>query len=178
VAEIAEAHSEANNPLGVHYDATQEVRAKGAGFYQFSADEETRRQQMEELKAAREETEKTRQETGAMTLKPGEIEGMRDEGGETVKSRAMEKRKLELEERRRLVDAKRRKVKDGGVHVPLSVGNQHSEPESPALKADPLAMLEIQTESKKGKGKEKAKAKTLTDADAFLAQLEHDILGQ
>ncbi|KAF7970840.1 hypothetical protein HWV62_22796 [Athelia sp. TMB] len=43
VAAVNEALSEANNPLGVHYDASAEVRAKGAGFYQFSGDEDTRR---------------------------------------------------------------------------------------------------------------------------------------
>ena len=63
VAEIEASLAEENNPLNIHYDASQEVRAKGAGFYQFSGDEETRRRQMEELKRAREETEKTREET-------------------------------------------------------------------------------------------------------------------
>ncbi|KAF8656817.1 hypothetical protein AX16_002366 [Volvariella volvacea WC 439] len=121
LAEIAQEFSEENNPLNVHYDASREVRNKGAGFYQFSADEETRKAQMEELKAAREETEKARKEAGAIDIKPGEIEGMRD--GESVngdgdrlttsapKSRAMEKRKRELEERRKLLDAKRKKPK-------------------------------------------------------------------
>ncbi|KAF8896288.1 hypothetical protein BD779DRAFT_1433316 [Infundibulicybe gibba] len=111
VAEIAKAHAEENNPLGVHYDAAREVRAKGAGFYQFSADEEKRREQMEELKSARHETEKTREEKGAVDIRPGEIEGM--QGGDTVsaaRSRAMEKRKRDLEERRKLLDAKRRKM--------------------------------------------------------------------
>ena len=100
VAQIAAEHAEENNPLNIHYDASQEVRAKGAGFYQFSGDEETRRAQMEELKMAREETEKTRQETGAVDVRPGEVEGMKDVSGNGgtvgVKSRAMEKRKREL----------------------------------------------------------------------------------
>ncbi|TFY50654.1 hypothetical protein EVJ58_g10951 [Rhodofomes roseus] len=72
VAAIESAFAEENNPLNVHYDASGEVRAKGAGFYQFSADEETRRRQMEELRAAREETDRTRQETGAADAQPGE----------------------------------------------------------------------------------------------------------
>ncbi|KDQ57185.1 hypothetical protein JAAARDRAFT_194353 [Jaapia argillacea MUCL 33604] len=107
-----------------HYDASSEVRAKGAGFYAFSKDEETRKQQMEELRMAREETEKVRKERGAMDVGVGEVEGMRGEGedggvgtsgsvgGASVKkSRAMEKRKRELEERRKAVEAKRRKVR-------------------------------------------------------------------
>lgn len=96
--------------MNLHYDATREVRAKGAGFYQFSGDEETRQQQMEELRKVRGETEKTRQGTGAVDVLPGEVEGMVAPAGAGLsKSRAMEKRKRELEERRRLLDAKRRK---------------------------------------------------------------------
>lgn len=106
--------AEENNPLNIHYDASSEVRAKGAGFYQFSGDEQTRKRQMEELKKAREETEQTRQEVGAHDVRPGEMEGMvlsSGDGNEHVpqKSRALEKRKRELEERRRLLEAKRRK---------------------------------------------------------------------
>lgn len=112
IAEIAKAHADENNPLGVHYDAAKEVRAKGAGFYQFSADEETRAAQMEELKSSREETERTRAELGAQDVRPGEIEGMKaGSSGSAGKSRAMEKRKRELEERRKLLEAKRRKIK-------------------------------------------------------------------
>ncbi|KAH6913033.1 hypothetical protein BKA70DRAFT_1218049 [Coprinopsis sp. MPI-PUGE-AT-0042] len=86
--------AELNAPLAAHYDASKEVRAKGAGFYQFSADEETRKKQMDDLQNARVETEKAREEAGAMNLRPGEVEGMRE--GDTLKgtvaSRAMEKR--------------------------------------------------------------------------------------
>lgn len=176
IAAVEQEYSEANNPLGVHYDATQEVRAKGAGFYRFSGDEETRRQQMEELKSARVETEKTRQETGAMDVRPGEAEGMQDDAA-TIKTRAMEKRKRELEDRRRAVDAKRRKVKgadvaasavhapDGGVSAPFSAA---------APPPDPFAALERQASKPKGKGK--AKETDTNDADAFLAQLERDML--
>ena len=119
MSEIAKAFAEENNPLGVHYDASREIRAKGAGFYQFSADEETRKAQMQELNALREETAKTRQELGAEDIRPGDIEGMRD--GEALgttgatKSRAMEKRKRELEERRNMIEAKRKKIHDGAA---------------------------------------------------------------
>src|ERR1700730_13872286 len=93
VAEVAKAYSEANNPLGVHYDASREVREKGAAYYQLSGDEETRKRQLEELMSARQETERTRQETGAVNVKPGEIEGMREDLSVGARSRAMEKRK-------------------------------------------------------------------------------------
>jgi len=113
VAEIEKEFIEENNPLNIHYDASKEVRAKGAGFYQFSADEETRQRQMEELKNAREEIGKTRAGFGAVDLRPGEVEGMQvgggaggSGGGGTGKSTVLEKRKRDLEERRKLVDAK------------------------------------------------------------------------
>jgi hypothetical protein len=115
MAEIAKAHAEENNPLGVHYDASKEIRAKGAGFYQFSTDEETRAAQMAELKASREETTRIRQESGAADVRPGEVEGMRE--GEdsgtlaSVRSRAMEKRKREIDERRQMLEAKRKKIR-------------------------------------------------------------------
>ena len=88
VAAIQAAAAEENNPLDQHYDASREVRAKGAGFYQFSADEETRKKQMEELRQAREETERTRQELGAVDLKAGELEGMQ-EASNALRSRAL-----------------------------------------------------------------------------------------
>ncbi|KZT73147.1 hypothetical protein DAEQUDRAFT_762499 [Daedalea quercina L-15889] len=192
VAAIEAEFAEENNPLNVHYDASQEVRAKGAGFYQFSADEETRRQQMEELRAARDETHRTRQETGAADAKPGEVEGMRDGGdsGEPVgvgKSRAMEKRKRELEERRRMLDAKRRKVAGAGAAAPeveatSATDNGVTKPEAKkeAAVADPFTALEAQQSRPSAKNKGKAKAAPgdgSTDAaDAFLAQLEQDML--
>ncbi|EGN98700.1 hypothetical protein SERLA73DRAFT_122590 [Serpula lacrymans var. lacrymans S7.3] len=186
---VQEAFSDANNPLNVHYDASNEVRAKGAGFYQFSGDEETRKQQMEELKSARVETEKTRQEMGATNLRPGEVEGMREgeSGSKTgVQSRAMEKRKREIEERRKLLDAKRRKLKvadeappaidasqsDGKQRIPSSVNT------SKVPSSDPFASIEKQATipSPKGKGKEKVRSVPQNAADAFLARLELDML--
>ena len=44
-------------PEEVHYDATKEVRSKGVGFYQFSADKEERKKEMEALSKEREQTE-------------------------------------------------------------------------------------------------------------------------
>lgn len=188
VAQIAAEHAEENNPLNIHYDASQEVRAKGAGFYQFSGDEETRRAQMEELKMAREETEKTRQETGAIDVRPGEVEGMKDvsgNGGTVGKSRAMEKRKRELEERRKLIDAKRRKVQGDAEATPNSTlpsiptpSTSKAEPDTDKMTdtpfVDPFATLEAKSATNRGKGK--TKAPPASEADAFLAQLEQDFL--
>ncbi|KAH9481434.1 Coiled-coil domain-containing protein 174 [Psilocybe cubensis] len=128
LAEIAKQYAEENNPLSQHYDASKEVRAKGAGFYQFSGDEATRAAQMEELKASREETTRIRQELGAEDVKFGEIEGMRHGEGQggtaggPVVSRGAEKRKRELEERRKLLEAKRKKAKvsDSSAATPSS----------------------------------------------------------
>ena len=194
VAEIAKAFSEENNPLGVHYDASKEIRAKGAGFYQFSADEETRKAQMQELNALREETAKTRQELGAEDIKPGDVEGMRD--GEapgttgSTKSRAMEKRKRELEERRNMIEAKRKKLKlqDGAAsrvnantaseapslstHSGAQPKAKKSDVSQPTVSSDPFAALESQSLSSSIKGKKKAVS--ATEADTFLADLEQE----
>ncbi|OAX41188.1 hypothetical protein K503DRAFT_686013 [Rhizopogon vinicolor AM-OR11-026] len=184
---LDEADAEANNPLASRYDATRENRTKGAGFYQFSADEEKRQQEMEELRSARMETEKTRQEVGAVDLKPGEVEGLREDSttAGASRSRAMEKRKREVEERRKLVDAKRRKVK--GQEAPTSRTSEPNTAEAATFKAqeldasDPFAKLErhttVSSDQSKTKGKQKGDNDSIrnTEADAFLAQLEQEI---
>ena len=173
-----------------HYDASHEVRAKGAAFYAFSTDEEKRRREMEELKRAREETDRARREAGAVDVKPGESEGLavvvgdRDnKGKEAARSRAMEKRKREIEERRKLVEAKRRKLKDGGKdgEVPAPVSDS-------AEKVDPFAAVEAATmpKSQKNKSKRDQKDKLLIPtlkpstnaADDFLAALEQDLISK
>jgi hypothetical protein len=197
VSEIEKAFAEENNPLGVHYDASNEIRAKGAGFYQFSADEETRKVQMQELNALREDTAKTRQELGAEDIKPGDVEGMRD--GEApgtagaTKSRAMEKRKRELEERRNMIEAKRKKLHDGAAsrvnanmasEAPSLSTHSGAQPEvkkldvaQPTIYSDPFAALESQAFSSSIKGKKKAVPATAsTEADSFLAVLEQEFL--
>jgi hypothetical protein len=187
VQAVQDAYSEANNPLSSHYDASKEVRAKGAGHYQFSADEETRKQQMEELRSARMETEKTRQDAGAVDLKPGEVEGMRDDSttAGVSRSRAMEKRKRDIEERRKILDAKRRKVKGG--ETTAGRGFEPDTAEAVALEVQdtsgPFAAPERQvTDSsdrpnRKGKQKGTNDSVPKTEADDFLAQLEREILG-
>ena len=98
VAAVEAAAKEDSDPA-THYDAAREVRARAAGFYKFSQDEETRQKQMADLKRSREETGKARDESGAGTV------------GKEVRL-GMEKRKREIEERRRVIEAKRRKIKD------------------------------------------------------------------
>ena len=110
---------------------------------------------MEELKNAREETGKTRAELGAVDLRPGEIEGM---NAETGKSAVLEKRKRDLEERRKLVDAKRRK-KIGGPPIV-----ETRESETVAHGADRLSKPEP------------VEAVACDPADDFLARLERDLM--
>ncbi|BGP56523.1 hypothetical protein JCM8202_004581 [Rhodotorula sphaerocarpa] len=81
-------------PLVSHYDSTRENRTKGAGFYQFSGNEDERQAQMEALAREREETERKRRE--------------RDEVGDAVKR----KREGEVEERKRKIEAKRREMEE------------------------------------------------------------------
>ena len=174
IAEISKEYAEDTNPLNVHYDASKEVRAKGAGFYQFSADEETRKKQMEELKNVREETEKTRKDLGAVDILPGELEGMRE--GPT-KSGAMEKRKREIEERRRLLEEKKKKRK---ISPSADSGNiarvQAAETRTTSLpEADPFAVLESIAASKPAPIAKKSQA-TPDAAGVFLAQLQQEFL--
>jgi Domain of unknown function (DUF4078) len=175
VAAIQAAAAEENNPLNIHYDASREVRAKGAGFYQFSADEETRKKQMEELRQARNETEMTRQELGAVDLKAGEVEGMQ-EVPNALRNRAVEKRKRELEERRKLVEAKRRKLLNGNnstaaaaaapaTQPPASAGASASAPSS----EQPI--VAVLTKTTAAPNPDPASSA----ADNFLAALERDL---
>ncbi|GAA6011666.1 hypothetical protein JCM10207_004201 [Rhodosporidiobolus poonsookiae] len=92
----------ANAPLVSHYDASQENRTRGAGFYQFSGDEATRQAQMEALKRERDETERKRRE--------------REEEGDRVKrerERERDERKRKIEEKRREVEEKRKRARGG-----------------------------------------------------------------
>ncbi|KAB5596200.1 hypothetical protein CTheo_472 [Ceratobasidium theobromae] len=94
------------------YDASKENRATGAAFYQFSADEETRQQQMEELKQARVETVQARAD---LIKEDMDMIGPQVPEAPTTRtvSRAVEKRRRELEERRKMLEAKRRKMLGG-----------------------------------------------------------------
>jgi Domain of unknown function (DUF4078) len=181
IAAINKKEAEMDAPLAAHYDAAKEVRAKGAGFYQFSADEETRKKQMDDLQKARVDTEKAREEAGAMDLRPGEVEGMRDGDASTgsVASRAMEKRKREIEERRKLIEAKRRKVVKPAVEgVDAPSDETPKELRSPPQPLDPFAVLEAQSTKQQTSDKpsNKSKPRQTNEADSFLADLEEEFL--
>ena len=79
MSKIAKAFAEENNPLGVHYDVSKEIRAKGAGFYQFSADEETRKAESARIKSP---TRGNCQDKELGAIRPGDTEGMRDGEGQ------------------------------------------------------------------------------------------------
>ncbi|PLB52844.1 hypothetical protein P170DRAFT_434569 [Aspergillus steynii IBT 23096] len=66
----------ATPPGESHYDADAEVRNRGTGFYAFSKDENVRRQQMEELVSARDETQRERE---ARQKRRAEREQIKDE---------------------------------------------------------------------------------------------------
>ena len=86
MAEVAKKRDKsATPPPESHYDANAEVRTKGTGFYGFSKDAETRKNEMDELDRERLETERARKERDARK----------------------EARKKEIEERKKLVAEKR-----------------------------------------------------------------------
>lgn len=175
VAAVQAELAEASNPLNMHYDASREVRAKGAGFYQFSGDAETRARQMEELKASRTDTVHTRQELGAVDVLPSEAtEGLSE--GITGKSRAIDKRKREIEERRKLLDAKRKKAKLDEIATPEISSQPTFASVSTVIRTDqapkdPFAALEENFSQKP------SPHATVSAADNFLAQLEKEIQG-
>jgi len=148
VAEIREKFAE--DPLTKHYDATQDVRMKGAAYYRFSGDEEERQRQMDELRSVRDDTVQARTETGAADVPP-----------ETSTSRAAEKRKRDIEERRRAIDAKRRKVSG---QPPQDVAPT---PTPPHLVDDVRAEQAPHRTARTSK---------MAAADDFLANLEKDLL--
>ncbi|CAO1638373.1 unnamed protein product [Sympodiomycopsis kandeliae] len=79
-------HTENSAPVA-RFDASHEIRNRGAGFYQFSQDEEQRQKQMEQLEQERKRTEDIRSKADQLTVG--------------------EKR---LQERRRFVEQKKREL--------------------------------------------------------------------
>lgn len=176
---IRKAAEEVDAPLASHYDANKEVRAKGAAFYQFSADEEQRQRQLDELKQSREETMQKRAETGAVDV-PVNIEG--DMGGDSTaptQSRAQEKRKRDLEARRQLIEAKRRRKEVEAVSEP--------HPTTDAIPVIPTEQMNEITQTREvisgqdasvssGSGSQRMPGTVTTAADDFLANLERDMV--
>lgn len=79
-------------PPPVHYDANGEIRTKGVGFFQFSKEEDVRKEEMAALERERETTERERK-------------GREEE--RSVRKREVEARRRVLEERRRAAGEKR-----------------------------------------------------------------------
>lgn len=75
-------------PPDMHFDSRQEIRQKGQGFFQFSADAETRKTEMENLEKDRLDTERRRKEN----------------------EERREKRRNQVEERRKIIQEKRERA--------------------------------------------------------------------
>lgn len=90
---------EESAPLVQHYDATKEIRTRGAGFMSFSKDEDTRQKQMDALQRERDETMRRREQN-------------KDTGGVLgEREREREERKRKLEQKRRELEDKRKRAK-------------------------------------------------------------------
>lgn len=197
-AQIQKKYDESYKPLASHYDSTRENRAKGAGFYNFSGDEETRKAQMEDMMNVRTETVETRRNNNAVDVLPGQIEGMVVDPG-PPKSNLAEKRKRDREERQKTIDAKRRKLRgepDPATSAPPAPPapspprtKVHTSPPS-STPLDPFAALEQIPSSSSSSShdpfasleKRSAPVKpsagsSKSEADAFLESLGHDLLG-
>ena len=163
----------------VHFDSTGERRYMGAAHIRLGTGD-ARKQKMAELGQLHEETLRGRAEHGAVDVRPGEVEGMRaDEDFIPGRSRAQEKRKREAEERRKLIEAKRRKKEGKGAEAGPEAPKEplpslHTKSSPPSAATDPFAALEAQ-KLEKGKGPSNPDPPQ-NAADAFLAQLEHDML--
>jgi hypothetical protein len=176
LAAIKAAVEEVNSPLDAHYDASREVRSKGAAFYQFSADEEERQRQLNELKQTREETMRKREETGAFDVPVGlepDLGAGPSEPQGVGQSRAQEKRKRDLEARRQAIEAKRRK----------------KEAMAPTTASEPIPVLvsEDGGGTKRSTGHEVSQSvssvgsrhpQPISAADDFLANLERDMINR
>ncbi|KAH8832026.1 hypothetical protein DL96DRAFT_1589766 [Flagelloscypha sp. PMI_526] len=178
--EIEKNFADTQNPLSQHFDASRENRAKGAAFFAFSRDEETRKREMEELANARKETQEARQESGAVNVMPGEVEGMRAETRAPMT--AGEKRKRKLEERRQLVAAAKKQKRQP---EPDSRPRPDTPPPRPSPTAtpfghDPFAAVESRSHTSSyptsPPPNPPTSSSTSTAADDFLASLERDIL--
>ncbi|KAK7454662.1 hypothetical protein VKT23_011415 [Stygiomarasmius scandens] len=178
VEKITQEYTEENNPLDVHYDPSREVREKGAAFYNLPGNEEERRQKMEELRSERMKTKDIRRETGAIDIRPGEVEGMRE--GESVK-KGTKRWNTDREARKEMLAAKRRKMQGIEDANPSSSKSDQAEsaickavaPSPADITADPLASLEasVQRATKRAE----IEPSSHDDADTFLASLEKDI---
>lgn len=193
MSEIEEEYAEASKDPTKHYDASRENRAAGAGFYQFSGNEETRARQMEELKKARQETERGRQEAGVDmpqdSLAPDAMDALAKGKGRAIETvsetspapaaskitgRGIDKRKRELEERRKAVEAKRRKTATataGAAREPPVLGDNLA----PISTTEHSASLSADAKPNRSMAVKPQATPPSNSADDFLAQLEADL---
>ncbi|KAJ1560450.1 hypothetical protein HK405_007045 [Cladochytrium tenue] len=103
---LDESVSRTSDPLPppAHFDARREIRTMGVGFYGFSQDDETRRQQQQELNELRQDTTESRQRA----------------------SRAKVDRATRLDERRAMLQERKRRRMEGGTGPMTSVGGLSS----------------------------------------------------
>ncbi|KAL1957914.1 hypothetical protein VTO42DRAFT_5306 [Malbranchea cinnamomea] len=85
MADLAKRRDRSPTPEETHYDAETEVRNRGMGFYAFSKDEAARREEMDGLLRAREETMKERAQAASR---------------KSARERAKEERRQKIEELR------------------------------------------------------------------------------
>ena len=168
-------------PLNVHYDSSREVRVTAPGAYKFSSETTRRGMEQGSLDDSREETKAARQEAGA---EDKHLEGMRAgeaPGSVPARSLAMEKRKRELEERKKQLEARKKKKlgsqEETAQKPPMPASSSKPGTPVPAVTAQSLPGLDTQETARKGISPLQQRPRTpFNAADAFLAQLEQDVL--
>ncbi|KAF2500008.1 hypothetical protein BU16DRAFT_453113 [Lophium mytilinum] len=94
----AKRDKELTPPPAEHFDSRKEIRTKGVGFFQFSADEATRNKEMAALEKEREDTERSRRE----------------------REKRKEERKKQVEARKKIIQDKRGKAQANKFLADLS----------------------------------------------------------
>ncbi|KAH9945244.1 uncharacterized protein BXZ73DRAFT_96234 [Epithele typhae] len=160
-----------------YYDSTLEVRTRGAGAYNLPLDKDERERALQSMADSRAETNLNREATGAITVKPGEVEGMVADGpkrkrGQAERERAKEARKQEIK------NYKKKRTKGPELDaVEHSTAPRASETTSPVPAlggpkvVDPFAALEATVTTDRMRGNPSSHGKSSTEADAFLAGL-------
>lgn len=95
---IRKKFAESEQPLFARYDAKKDNRTRAAGQYIFSRDEETRQQELDDLKQMRDETQRARAGNNA------------DDTLARAEDPLVRRRRQETEERRRRIQQKRAQV--------------------------------------------------------------------
>ncbi|KAI0749583.1 hypothetical protein C8Q80DRAFT_633433 [Daedaleopsis nitida] len=135
--------AETEKPQEVHYDPTKENRAMGAGFIRLSNDEETRKQQLEDL---RRETAATNEIRAANQAPRTQVDGMQ---ADVPGQRGLGKRTRGIEERRKLLSEKRAKKQKVNTTQEATASSStpvvSSTTASSSATQDPFAALEAQS---------------------------------